>query len=108
MNWLPLIDLILVLGIHHPFPAGTAVYAFFILTNNAGDGITSLTMVNFTLNRNNPELFEHIPDLTRTDIDYNQLVYSKQDLINTEHTLVISTSDVDTSIYVNFDYVIYM
>ena len=43
----------------------------------------------------------------RTDIDYNQLVYSKQDLVNAEHTLVISTSDVNYGAYVNFDYAIY-
>ncbi|KIM48570.1 hypothetical protein M413DRAFT_437782 [Hebeloma cylindrosporum] len=69
---------------------GTAIYVFFILANNAGD-----------------ELFQHAPDLSRTDIDYNQLVYSKEALINAEHTLVISTSGVDTNVYVNFDYVIY-
>ena len=95
------------LCIYHPFPAGTAIYVFFILANNAGEGITTLTLANFTLDGNNPELFQHSPNLTRTDLEYNQLVYSKQDLINAEHTLVISTRDVDTDVYVNFDYVIY-
>ena len=42
------------------------------------------------------------------DIDYNQLVYSKHDLLNAEHTLVISTSDENYTVYVNFDYAIYM
>lgn len=93
--------------IHHPFSVGTAIYVFFILANNAGDGITSLTLANFTLDGTSPELYQHALDLTRTDIDYNQLVYSKQDLINAEHTLVISTSGVNTNIFVNFDYAIY-
>ena len=107
MNWLPLIDLIVTLSIHHSSPPGTAIYVFFILANNAGDGITSLTLANFTLDGTNPELYQHAPDLSRMDIDYNQLVYSKQDLINAEHTLAISTSDVNTNVYVNFDYAIY-
>ena len=64
-------------------------------------------MANFTLDGNNPELFQHFPDETTRDIDYNQLVYSKEDLINAEHTLVISTSNVNTYVYVNFDYAIY-
>ena len=100
-----LIGLILVLGIHHPFPAGTAIYAFFILANNAGNA-TTLTLANFTLDGNNPELFQHFPDAARTDLEYNQLVYSKQDLINAEHTLVISTSG-DNYVWINFDHVIY-
>ena len=44
----------------------------------------------------------------RTDIDYNQLVYSKQDLVNTEHTLVFAASDVDYKVYVNFNYAIHL
>jgi hypothetical protein len=92
---------------HHSSSAGTAIYVFFILVNHAGDGITALTLANFTLDGTNPELYQHPPDLMRTYIDYNQLVYSKQDLVNAEHTLVISTSDANYGVYVNFDYAIY-
>ena len=92
---------------YHPFSAGTAIYIFFILANNVGDGITSLTLANFTMDTGSPELFQHTPDLTTTDIDYNQLVYWKRDLSHAEHTLVISTSGVNTNVYVNFDYAIY-
>ena len=107
MNLLPLINLIFVLGIHHLFPTGTAIYAFFILANSAGSA-TMLMLANFTLDGNNPKLFQHFPDVAQMDLEYNQLVYSKQDLINAEHTLVISTSGVDNYVYVNFDYVTYM
>ena len=106
MNWLPLTQLH-ALSTHHSTSAGTAIYVFFILANNAGSGITALTLANFTLDGTNPELYQHPPDLMRTDIDYNQLVYSKQDLVNAEHTLVISASDANYKVYVNFDYAIY-
>jgi len=104
INWSPLL---FPLSIHHSSSAGTAIYVFFILLNNAGAGVTSLTLANFTLDGTKPELFQHAPDLTRTNVDYNQLVYSKQDLINAEHTLVISISGVKANVYINFDYVIY-
>jgi len=85
---------------------GFAIYVYFILANNAGDGITSLTLANFTLDNGNPFLFQHAPDLTTTEIQYNQLVYSKTNLVNANHTLVISTS-ANTNVWVNFDYAIY-
>ncbi|KAJ3512485.1 hypothetical protein NLJ89_g3492 [Agrocybe chaxingu] len=86
---------------------GTAIYVFFILANNAGDGITTLTMANFTMDSDAPVAFQHAPDLTTTDIQFNSLVYSRTDMINAQHRLVISTSGVNTNVYVNFDYAIY-
>ncbi|KAF9478487.1 hypothetical protein BDN70DRAFT_836028 [Pholiota conissans] len=86
---------------------GTAIYVFFILANNAGDGITSLTEANFTVDGTAPVLFSHAPDLTTTAIQFNQLVFQQTNLINAQHTLVISTSGVNTNVYVNFDYAIY-
>ncbi|PPQ88330.1 LOW QUALITY PROTEIN: hypothetical protein CVT25_012441 [Psilocybe cyanescens] len=86
---------------------GTAIYVFFVLANNEGDGITTLTLANFTLDGKAPQLFQHAPDLTSQDIEYNQLVFSQTNLINAQHTLVISTSGVDSNVYVNFDYAIY-
>lgn len=73
-------------------------------------GMTTVTLANFTLDGTTPELFQHTPDpiWMDTGIDYNQLVYSKHDLLNAEHTLVISTSDENYTVYVNFDYAIYM
>ncbi|KAF9532857.1 hypothetical protein CPB83DRAFT_903366 [Crepidotus variabilis] len=86
---------------------GLAVWVYFILANNEGDGITSLTMANFTLDGGNPTLFQHAPVLTTQDINYNQLVYSQTGLVNAKHKLVISTSGVNSNVYVNFDYAIY-
>ncbi|KAF8958003.1 hypothetical protein BDZ97DRAFT_1668984 [Flammula alnicola] len=84
---------------------GTAIYVFFILAN-ADSGITTLTLANMTLDGNAPELFQHFPDLTTTNLDYNSLVFSKANLANVQHTLVISTSG-NSNVFVNFDYAIY-
>jgi hypothetical protein len=78
-------------AVYHSSSSGTAIYVFFIFANNAGDGITSSTLANFTLDSGNPELFQHTPDPTTADINYSRLVYSKLDLIRAEPTLVMST-----------------
>ena len=87
--------------------AGIAIYVFFVLFNNAGSGVTTMTEVNFTIDGNSPVFFQHIPDTSTNDILFNQLVFHQQGLENVQHTLVISTSGVDDAVYVNFDYAIY-
>lgn len=89
------------------FDTGTAIYVFFILANNAGPGITSKTAVNITLDNQSPIPFEHTPDISSTDLQYNALVFSKADLENVHHSLIISVSGIQEEIYVNFDYAIY-
>ncbi|KAF8998270.1 hypothetical protein BDQ17DRAFT_1309300 [Cyathus striatus] len=86
---------------------GTAIYVFFILANNQGDGITTITMANFTIDGQIAGSFTRAPDLTSTDILFNQLVFSKTDIPNGIHQLVISTSGVNFDVFVNFDYAIY-
>lgn len=89
---------------------GTAIYVFFILANNPGpqhQATSTTTAVNITLDDQPPQLFEHIPDVTRDDIEYNQLGFSQTGLDNTNHTLVISVSGLTEQIWVNFDYAIY-
>lgn len=86
---------------------GTAIYVFFVLANNEGDGITTLTTANFSVDGGTPTLFQHAPDLTTTTIQYNQLVFSQTNLPNASHTLDITTSGVNENVYVNFDYAIY-
>ena len=86
---------------------GTAIYVFFVLFNQVKNGATTLTEANFTVDGNPPLLFRHVPNATVTDPLFNQLVFQQQDLENTQHTLVISTSGVHDNVYVNFDYAIY-
>ncbi|EFI28295.1 hypothetical protein CC1G_13824 [Coprinopsis cinerea okayama7 len=86
---------------------GIAIHVFFILANDQGTGITTITDCDFILDDEPPVNFRHAPDLTSTDILYNQLVFSRNDLPNGNHTLLIRTEGVDHNVYVNFDYAIY-
>lgn len=88
-------------------PAGTAIYVYFILANNAGAGVISKTMANITLDNQSPLLFEHIPDMLTTALQYYALGFSQDNLENVHHSLVISVSGIQEEVYVNFDYAIY-
>ena len=87
--------------------SGTALYVFFILVNNIGSDITTLTIANFTLDEGEPELFQHIPDPLNSDILYKQPVFIRENLENMEHSINISVSKVLEPVYLNFDYMIY-
>ncbi|KAF8869881.1 hypothetical protein CPB84DRAFT_1693684 [Gymnopilus junonius] len=87
--------------------SGTAIYVFFVLVNNVGAGLSTETLVDFTLDGDSLQRFEHTADSQNPLIQYNQLVFHQLNLQNTQHTLVISASQVPTSIYVNFDYAMY-
>ena len=87
-------------------PLGTAIYIFFILANNRGEGVTSITNVNFTIDGGAPTPFTHTPNLSTTTFQYDALVFSQTKLSNTLHTLNI-TIMVSMDMYVNFDYAIY-
>ncbi|KAF7320185.1 Protein kinase domain-containing protein [Mycena kentingensis (nom. inval.)] len=84
---------------------GTAIYVFFILANNAGDGITTKTAANFTIDGALRDSFTHTPSAS-TDIDYDQLVFTQKALKNTEHAIAISTEGSE-NIWLAFDYAIY-
>ena len=79
---------------------------FFILANNQGDGITTVTQANFSVDGRLPVPFLHIPNLSITALQYNSLVFSRTKLSNGDHRLDITTTG-STNIYVNFDYAIY-
>ncbi|THV03987.1 hypothetical protein K435DRAFT_714971 [Dendrothele bispora CBS 962.96] len=85
---------------------GTAVYIFFILANDQGPGITTLTECNFTLDGVVVGHFVHQPT-TSLDLEYNATVFSQTGLPNKDHAFQISTTGVEDSVFVNFDYAIY-
>lgn len=72
-----------------------------------GPDVITPTIVNFTLDDNQPRLFTHQPDPTTSKLSYNQLVYSQKNLTIKQHMLVISTSGIRVPAYTNFDYAIY-
>ncbi|KAJ7456582.1 hypothetical protein FB451DRAFT_1098704 [Mycena latifolia] len=84
---------------------GIAIYVYFILANDEGDGITTTTKANFSIDGTSAGTFTHTPT-SSTDLQYNALVFSQTGLSNAAHSLLISTEGAD-DIYVNFDYAIY-
>ncbi|KAF9037904.1 hypothetical protein BDP27DRAFT_1435521 [Rhodocollybia butyracea] len=96
---------------------GTALYIFFILVNNVQSDVFSgifsdivtTTAANFTLDGVLVGTFTHLPDSTLPDFQFgpNALVFSTSGLKNAAHQMVISTSDLTESFFVNFDYALY-
>ncbi|TEB15069.1 hypothetical protein FA13DRAFT_1721327, partial [Coprinellus micaceus] len=77
---------------------GTAIWVFFILANNEGDGITTITDVNFAMDgENTPTNFRHAPDLTTREPLYNQLVYNRTDMPFGTHALEFSPMQTSMS-----------
>ncbi|THV03980.1 hypothetical protein K435DRAFT_962113 [Dendrothele bispora CBS 962.96] len=87
---------------------GTAIYIFFILANNQGPGITTVTECNFTLDGTVVGHFLHQPS-NSLDLQYRDdaMVFSKTGLSNENHTFQISTTGVNHDVFVNFDYAMY-
>jgi hypothetical protein len=81
------------------------IYVFFILANNQGDGITTVTRANFSVDDGLLVPF-HIPDLSTTALQYNSLVFSRTNFSNRVHRLDITTTG-STNTYINFYYAIY-
>lgn len=85
---------------------GNAVYAFFITPPVLNASLTTATYLNFTLdNELSGRPFNFIPYGSDT-YTYNQTVYSKTNLSNSQHTLVMSTGGSQAGLLL-FDYVIY-
>ncbi|KAG6888114.1 hypothetical protein C0995_010622 [Termitomyces sp. Mi166 len=85
---------------------GTAIYVYFILANFVGNGITTETLCNFTLDDEFITQYHHIPTSSK-EYNFNSLVFSKDGLLNKSHTLLISTSGLSRDVFTSFDYAIY-
>ncbi|KAJ7601220.1 hypothetical protein C8J56DRAFT_28763 [Mycena floridula] len=86
---------------------GTAVYVFLILANDAAHGVTTLTESSFTLDGTLAGNFAHQP-IPGLGFQYNQLVFSAQNLPNIDHKLIIAASGrQDHHVFVMLDYAIY-
>lgn len=86
---------------------GTDVYVFLTLANNAGDGITTLTETNFTIDDGPVTFYRHEPDMTTEDFIYQFPAFVAHNLEHRTHTLRARTSGPDYHIFINFDYAIY-
>ena len=89
------------------FHTGSGLYIFFILANDLGVNITTMTNVEFTLDNVQVATFTHYPT-TSTNFDYNQTVYANNSIPYGEHTMTIAPiNDSVDSILILFDYLIY-
>ncbi|KAF5334532.1 hypothetical protein D9611_013813 [Ephemerocybe angulata] len=87
---------------------GTALYVYLTLANNCcGDGVTTLTEANFTVDDWPPLFYQHQPDMTTTEFAYQQLAFSQTGLEHKEHTFTGVIDGPKYGIYLNFDYAIY-
>ncbi|KAJ7573687.1 hypothetical protein C8J56DRAFT_981893 [Mycena floridula] len=85
---------------------GTAIYVFFILVNDPPPDVTAGTESNFTLDGTMSGKFVHQP-IAGLGFQYNQLVFSAENLPYADHKLLIGTAAQDHNVFVNFDYAIY-
>ncbi|KIL63325.1 hypothetical protein M378DRAFT_55698, partial [Amanita muscaria Koide BX008] len=87
---------------------GVAIWVYFILANlnAAGDPFTN-TNVNFTLDGRSAGNFSHEPDNSTYSLIYNSTVFSRTDLTNSPHTLLVSVDDYDRNTFVCFDWAMY-
>ncbi|KAL0946546.1 hypothetical protein HGRIS_012751 [Hohenbuehelia grisea] len=84
---------------------GTAIYIFFILANNVAPGITTKTTANFMLDGVPAGSYLHTPN-SSSDLTYNELAFTKQGLLNKNHSFGIVTTGSE-NILVTFDYAMY-
>ncbi|CAA7270984.1 unnamed protein product [Cyclocybe aegerita] len=85
---------------------GTAIWVYFINANNAGTGVTTHTLANFTMDDDSPVLYQNVPNMTKLGEDFNALAYSREGLPQGQHRLLISNTG-DTDAYMNFDFAVY-
>ncbi|KAJ7651144.1 hypothetical protein FB45DRAFT_780465 [Roridomyces roridus] len=84
---------------------GVAIYVYFILANDEGQGVTTTTAANFSIDGTVQGDFTHVPSAT-TDVEFNALAFSHTGLSNETHSLLITTEGAG-DLYINFDYAIY-
>ena len=87
---------------------GTDVYAYFILGNGIPPVplVTALTNLSFHVDNVFETTFEHAPDFSNSNYEYNVLGFSKTGMVNTAHQLQIQTTTGNASL-VLFDYLVY-
>lgn len=89
---------------------GTAVYIFFTLFENEGDGVAVQTECNFTIDGEHVGYFNHPGDPTQPyqgGRQYQVPVFGRDGLEQKPHLMTISMADVPYNIFLSFDYAIY-
>ena len=85
--------------------AGTAVFIFLILANQVPSA-TTFTNISFTLDGSYEGAFMHTPDAT-IQFEYHVNGFTKNNLQNKAHTILITNQPGSDNSLVLFDYLIY-
>ncbi|TFK22989.1 hypothetical protein FA15DRAFT_495701 [Coprinopsis marcescibilis] len=86
---------------------GTAIYVFFTYANDIGrSGATTRTECDIVLDNGSPVNIQREPDMSITELSYQQLFWHRTGLEDKDHTLVIHGRGPRRS-YINFDYALY-
>ncbi|EPT00117.1 hypothetical protein FOMPIDRAFT_1123161 [Fomitopsis schrenkii] len=86
---------------------GTAVWVYCILVNSGHRGVTIYTNASFELDGALAGTYQHNPDPKEDQYLYNTAVFNKDDLSNTEHTLVITAENGPSPSLLLFDWAMY-
>lgn len=85
---------------------GTAIWVYCILVNSGHHGVTIYTNASFELDGALAGTYQHDPNPQDDQYLYNNVVFHKDDLSNTEHTLVITVGNGSPSLLL-FDWAMY-
>ena len=88
------------------FPAGTAIWAFFILANTGGTNITIYTNASFELD-GVMDTYTYIPNPPQGPYTYNVSAFQRTGLDIGEHTLVMTAMQGSQASILLFDYAVY-
>lgn len=86
---------------------GTAIWVFCVLVNTGEPYITIYSNISFELDGAPVGGFSHTPNPNATQYLYNQTVFSKTGLSNTDHTLVIAAVQGSAASLLLFDWAMY-
>lgn len=86
---------------------GTAVYIYCILANYI-EYATTETHLSFYIDSELVGAYSHIPDISSTQYEYNQLLYSNTTIPTAKHEFLIANhGDVGPGSLIMFDYALY-
>lgn len=89
------------------FPLGTAVYAYFIVSNRQADpGVVTLVNASFAIDGQEAGEFVHVP-LSGPGIDYGVNAFAIHNLENEQHSILITANNQVNSSNLIFDYLVY-
>ncbi|KAI0736638.1 hypothetical protein C8Q72DRAFT_768914 [Fomitopsis betulina] len=86
---------------------GTAVWVYCILINSGPEYVTINSNISFELDGASAGVFSHNPDASGPQYLYNQTVFSKTGLSNTNHTVVVTAVQGSSASVLLFDWAMY-